>query len=158
MEWSQVINEPVLQNLPYKVELNEWGQITLSPASNKHGMIQAELSGFLREHKTEGKVITECSVRTYKGVKVADVSWGSAVFFQRNGFDTPYPEAPELCAEIISPSNTTAEIEEKISLYLSKGAKEVWVCDEEGCMKIYTCRGETEKSLLFPHIPEKIDF
>ncbi len=157
MEWSQIINDPVLQNLPYKVELNEWGKITLSPASNRHGMIQAELSGFLREHKKQGRVVTECSIRTHKGVKVADVSWGTSAFFQRNQFDTPYKEAPEICVEIVSPSNTAAEIEEKTSLYLSKGAKEVWVCEESGLIKFYTCRGEAEKSLLFPDMPDSMD-
>ena len=27
MEWQQVINNPLLQNLPFKIELNKWGKI-----------------------------------------------------------------------------------------------------------------------------------
>ena len=158
MRWSQVIEDQALQNLPYKIELNEWGNVVLSPASNKHGLLQAEISWFLRENKMNGKAITECSVNTPKGVKVADVAWGSDDFFNRNHIETPYQEAPELCVEIISPSNAAQEIEEKINLYLSKGAKEVWVCDEEGFIKFYTYRGEIENSQLFLNIPKKIEY
>ena len=158
MRWSQVIEDQALQNLPYKIELNEWGNVVLSPASNKHGLLQAEISWFLRENKMNGKAITECSVNTLKGVKVADVAWGSDDFFNRNHIETPYREAPELCVEIISPSNAAQEIEEKINLYLSKGAREVWVCDEEGSIKFYTYRGEIENSQLFLNVPKKIEY
>lgn len=158
MRWSEVINDPTLQNLPYKIELNEWGNIVLSPASNRHGLLQAELAGLLREQRKEGKVLTECSVNTLRGVKVADVAWGSRAFFDRNGVNTPYDEAPELCIEIISPSNSKEEMKEKVTLYLAKGAKEVWVCGEEGTIEFYGYQGRLEKSQLFPTLPEKIEF
>jgi Uma2 family endonuclease len=158
MRWSQVLADPVLQNLPYKIELNEWGKVVLSPASNKHGLLQAELAGFLRDHRGHGKIITECSISTAKGVKVADVAWGSQDFFARNGLETPYREAPELCVEIVSPSNSTLEIEEKVNLYLSKGAREVWVCDEDGRLRCFTCRDSIEHSRLFPNVPDDIPF
>ncbi|XOF33684.1 MAG: hypothetical protein ACL93V_17095 [Candidatus Electrothrix sp. YB6] len=47
-----------------------------------------------------GKVITECSIQTSQGVKVADVAWVSDEFFARYGYDTPYKRAPEICVEI----------------------------------------------------------
>ncbi len=158
MLWSQVIADPALRNLPYKVELNEWGKIVLSPASNKHGLLQAEIAGFLRENRTGGKVITECSISTPKGVKVADVAWGSNDFFARNGLETPYQVSPELCVEILSPSNSTPEIDEKVALYLSKGACEVWVCDEEGLMTFFTHQGRIATSELFPNVPDAVQF
>lgn len=158
MKWSEVIEDSTLQNLPYKVELNEWGNIVLSPASNRHGLLQAEIAGLLRDRRGDGKVLTECSVNTLKGVKVADVAWGSKAFFESNGVTTPYREAPELCVEIISPSNRKQEIEEKINLYLAKGAKEVWVCDEDGVIEFYGYRGKIEKSVLFPDLPKRIGF
>ena len=158
MKWSQVLEDPALQNLPYKIELNEWGNIVLSPASNKHGLLQAEISWFLRQNKKNGKALTECSINTSKGVKVADAAWGADDFFNRNYLETPYQEAPDLCIEIISPSNAAQEIEEKINLYLSQGAREVWVCDEEGFIKFYTSQGEIEASQLFPNAPKKIEY
>jgi Uma2 family endonuclease len=158
MQWAQVIADPVLQNLPYKIELNEWGNIVLSPASNQHGFLQAELAGFFKKNKAQGKVITECSVQTTKGVRVADVAWGSAEFFIRNAFATPYQEAPEVCVEIVSPSNTQREMEEKIDLYLAKGAREVWICDDNGNLQFFTHRGQIEPSGLFPTAPAAIHF
>lgn len=157
MRWSEVIADPTLQNLPYKVELNEGGQIVLSPASNQHGLFQAELTGLLREYKTEGKVLTECSINTLKGVKVADVAWGSKAFFDKNSINTPYDEAPELCIEILSPSNSEKDMEEKITLYLAKGAKEVWVCNEQGKLAYYSYSGQLEKSQLFPKMSAEIN-
>ncbi|MBK1642500.1 hypothetical protein CKO12_11545 [Chromatium okenii] len=156
MQWAQIIEDPILQNLPYKIELNEWGNIVLSPASNKHGLLQAELVGFLRDNKAQGKIITECSVQTTKGVRVADVAWGSTDFFMRNELETPYQEAPELWIEISSPSNSKRELTEKIDLYLAKGAREVWICDDNGNLQLFTHRGQIESSLLFPTVPTQL--
>jgi len=85
MKWSEVIAHKELSNLPFKVELNEWGNIVMSPASNRHGYIQTQLVLELNQQKQSGTVFTECSVETSKGVKVADVVWGSSVFFLENG-------------------------------------------------------------------------
>jgi hypothetical protein len=30
MEWSQVINNPFLRDLPFKIELNKWGKIFMT--------------------------------------------------------------------------------------------------------------------------------
>jgi len=111
MQWLEVLNDSSLKNLPYKIELNEYGQIVMSPASNKHGLLQAEIAFFLRNN-WQGKVLTECSIETNKSVKVADVAWGTTDFFQRNGIDTPYQQAPEICVEITSLSNYQPEIKE----------------------------------------------
>ena len=43
------------------------------------------------------------------------------------GIRTPYPQAPDLCVEIVSPSNSRKEIEAKIGAYLGSGAHEVWI-------------------------------
>ncbi len=156
MQWSEVLNDPSLKNLPYKIELNEYGQIVMSPASNKHGLLQGEIAFFLRNNR-QGKVLTECSIETSKSVKVADVAWGTLDFFQRNGIDTPYQQAPEICVEIISPSNYQPEINEKIRLYLDKGAREVWVCSENGDVEIYNKAGKTDSSVFFEHLPKKFE-
>ncbi|HLC17161.1 MAG TPA: Uma2 family endonuclease [Thermodesulfovibrionia bacterium] len=157
MTWAEVLENPMLRNLPFKIELNEWGNIVMSPASNKHGYLQSELVGFLRQHKRGGKVITECSIDTLQGVKVADVVWGSEDFMRNNGLETPYQQAPEVCIEIVSPSNTEREIKEKINLYLSKGALEVWVCEESGHVLLYGYKGEIESSRFFPEVPKVIE-
>ena len=44
MQWSEVIDNPYLRNLPFKIELNQFGQVLMSPASNLHGSIQAKVT------------------------------------------------------------------------------------------------------------------
>lgn len=146
MEWTDVINDPCLRDLPYKIELNRWGNIEMSPASNRHGIYQAHLSSLLLKQMPSGEVISECSVQTAEGVKVPDVAWCSIEFLQRHGFETPYSESPELCVEIVSPSNSKWEMLEKIQIYLAAGAVEVWLVSEEGKIEFYDHSGQIGQS------------
>ncbi len=141
MEWTSVINNPLLKDLPFKIELNKWGKILMSPASNNHGRLQYEVGRRIDRHKGSGKVIMECSIQTSDGVKVADVAWASDAFIEQYGYTTPYIKAPEICVEITSPSNSKGEIEEKVQLYLAKGAHEVWVVNEDGGTTYYSHEG-----------------
>jgi len=52
MQWSDVLNDKSLSNLPYKIELNEYGQIVMSPASNQHGFLQVEIAFFYAATKS----------------------------------------------------------------------------------------------------------
>jgi len=36
MDWTSVINDPLLKELPFKIELDKWGKILMNPASNTH--------------------------------------------------------------------------------------------------------------------------
>ena len=146
MEWQQVIDNPFLQDLPFKIELNKWGKILMSPATNNHGIRQYEVAKFIDSSKKSGKIIIECSIKTRDGVKVADVAWASDQFIAEHGDQTPYDVAPEICVEIVSPSNTTAEMQEKIELYLEQGAKEVWLCNQKGEISYYSQDGEISQS------------
>jgi Uma2 family endonuclease len=146
MDWASVLNNPFLQDLPFKIELNKWGKILMSPASNHHGMLQSEAVFYLRSNLSGGRVITECSIQTQDGVKVADVAWASDNFLQRNGITTPYQEAPEICIEIVSPSNSRGEIEEKTRLYLTAGAEEVWICKDDGTVSHFSAHGQCRPS------------
>ncbi len=152
MEWSEVINNPLLQNLPFKIELNKFGQLLMSPASNQHGRIQGRLAGVLINKLPGGEVITECSIQTSDGVKVADVAWASTTFIAEFGYTTPYPKAPELCVEIVSPANSKQEISTKVELYLAKGAQEVWVVYEDGRLDIFGHTGQMADSRLAPNV------
>ena len=150
MDWASVIDNPLLRNLPFKIELNRFGQILMSPASNKHGRIQSRTVIALDRGKKSGEVITECSVQTSDGVKVADVAWASDDFIARFGYETPYQKAPEVCVEITSPANSQAEIEHKVELYLARGALEVWVVDEGENVAIHGHVGELAGSEVIP--------
>ena len=157
MNWSEVIAEKNLQDLPYKIELNEWGNIVMSPASNRHSFLQMAIAMLLAAQKSDGHTFNECSVETSLGVKVADVIWGSSDFFSTHQLDTPYPAAPELCIEIMSPSNSMDEMEEKKDLYIERGALEVWICEESGAITFWDIQGKISTSVLFPDFPESIN-
>ena len=157
VEWSNVLDDPTLTELPYKIELNEWGKIEMSPASNLHGMLQTAIAFHLKLLCEGGKAFVECSISTPKNVKVADVVWASSAFYARNGNETPFKEAPEIVVEVASPSNTLEELMGKKQLYFAKGAKEVWLCSEEGVMSFYNPSGKMSESLQCPSFPKTID-
>jgi Uma2 family endonuclease len=150
MNWEEVLNNPFLKDLPFKIELNRFGQILMSPASNKHGRIQFSVGREIDRRKRKGTIITECSIETSDGVKVADVAWASDEFMAEFGEATPYPKAPEICVEITSPSNTKEEIKHKVELYLARGAAEVWVVNQKMALTIFTHTGEIARSNIIP--------
>ncbi len=157
MNWASICENPVLANLPYKIQTDKWGNIVMSLASNKHGIYQAKIVALLSRLMEIGTVIAKCSVETSEGTKVADVAWASTQFIQNNKDMTPFVEAPELCVEILSPSNAIAEMDEKKELYFARGCKEFWVCDSAGNMRFYKNTGELEQSLIFREFPQVVE-
>lgn len=147
--WHSIMENPLFRDVPYKVETTRSGAILMSPASNWHGSAQSQIAFSLRSGRAGGEIITECSILTAEGVKVADVAWASDDFMNTHGYSTPYSIAPEICVEIVSPGNSTYEIETKVNLYLAKGATEVWVVDQEGVVTFFDHGGvRTESSLV----------
>ncbi|MBI5650209.1 MAG: Uma2 family endonuclease [Chloroflexi bacterium] len=146
--WAQVVSNPLLRDLPFKIELNKFGQLLMRPASNKHGNAEYEIGRAIERGRKGGKIIMECSIQTSDGVKVADVAWANDAFIAKYGYDTPYPRAPELCVEVVSPSNSEEELQYKSELYLAKGATEVWVVDEDKRVRYFNAIGEITKSEL----------
>jgi Uma2 family endonuclease len=154
--WQDVLDDPSLKNLPYKIELNRRGQIEMSPATNLHNIFQMAITDLLLECAAHGKRFQECSIETSNGVRVADAVWLSKEFLALHGRITPYTRAPEICVEIISPSNTNEEILEKIGLYLERGALEVWTCNLQGEIKFFDANGTLEHSKLVPGFPTTV--
>ena len=146
MQWSEVIDNPYFKNLPFKIELNRYGKVEMTPASNKHGRLQSLIGALLERTLKKGEALMECSVQTTDGVKVADVAWCSKAFIKQYGYETPYSHAPELCIEIVSPSNSKEEMTNKVQLYLQAGAEEVWIVWENGIVDYYSKTGKLELS------------
>jgi len=156
MSWAEICQDPILKDLPYKIQTDKWGNIVMSPATNEHGIYQAAIVAPLSRLINKGKIIAECSVQTSEGIKVADVAWASEEFMQNNKGKTPFDEAPEICIEILSPSNTGMEMEEKKELYFARGAKEFWVCDKDGNINFYKNTGPLEHSNIILGFPGKL--
>jgi len=47
MQWSEVINNPYFKNFSFKIELNRYGKVEMTPASNKHGRLKSHISALL---------------------------------------------------------------------------------------------------------------
>ncbi|MDX1654415.1 MAG: Uma2 family endonuclease [Candidatus Competibacteraceae bacterium] len=156
MSWADICQDPVLKDLPYKVQTDKWGNIVMSPASNEHGIHQAKIVALLSRLLAKGTIVAECSVQTCEGVKVADVAWASDEFMGRNRGRSPFDQAPELCIEILSPSNTELEMEEKRELYFARGAREFWLCDAEGNIRFFNETGPLENSTIVKDFPGKL--
>jgi Uma2 family endonuclease len=156
LQWADVLRDKSLQNLPYKIELDARGRIVMTPASNLHAHYQTRIVILLRRLVRSGDILTECSIQTLDGVKVPDVAWASDAFLKKHHYETPYTAAPEICIEIVSPSNRRDEMDEKITLYLAKGAREVWLCDEKGNVSFADHAGRLKKSKLVARFPSKI--
>lgn len=88
MQWADVLANPFLEDLPFKIELNRWGRIEMSPASNQHGLVQVDIASELRQ-KPGGRVLVRCSIQTSDGVRVADVAWISDERLARFAGATP---------------------------------------------------------------------
>ena len=130
MTWDDVLADPSLKDLPYKIELNREGQIVMSPAGRPHALMQMKIASELMA-RPGGVVLGECGIQTSDGVRVPDVMWASDGWLAADHPD-PAPVAPEICVEVVSPGNSAREIEHKVGLYLQAGAREVWVVTVDG--------------------------
>ena len=158
MRWQEVCEHPSLNNLPFRIELDEYGRIVMTPVKVSHSAFQGEIEFILRSLLNNGKTLPECAVTTSKGTKVADVAWASLALFNTIKDEVECSIAPEICVEVVSASNSKQEINEKQHLFLEAGAQEFWACDEEGKLKFYNSAGELTSSLLAPEFPKKIEW
>ena len=157
MKWQDVCEDPRLNDLPYKIELNEYGKIVMSPQKVYHSILQGKIENLLRRYQKIGEVFPECAIHTDKGTKVADVVWVSEARYQIIKKETECSVAPELCVEIFSDSNTQKEMNEKKALYFAQGAEEFWLCSENGDITFFDSSGQRSSSSLIPDFPDKID-
>lgn len=156
MKWQEVCEHPSLKNLPFKIELNADGKILMTPVKVCHSALQGELEFLLRSFLRSGKTLPECAISTREGTKVADVAWVSDEIFEKIKNEVECSICPEICVEVFSSSNTKKEMEEKRKLYLEQGAKEFWICTEEGDVEFFNAYGELEDSCLVPNFPKHI--
>ena len=156
MDWAEVINHPSLQDLPFKIETNKFGQVLKTRQKVRRSIIRGEMNYLLQQQNSSGLTITNCAIRTSKGTKGADVDWASMEIIQKIKDETDASIAPEICVEVVSMSNTNREMETKRRLYFEKGAQEVWICNEYGEVGFFNDTGEIEESVWFPEFPKKI--
>jgi Uma2 family endonuclease len=110
-------------------ELDEGELIAVPPVFGLHGKIQAETAYHLRNFAGQelGLVLVEAGFRLSRDTVLApDVSFIRAERARMLDLESRFECAPDLAVEVISPSETAAEIAHKVSHYLHAGAL-VWV-------------------------------
>ncbi|WP_417909727.1 Uma2 family endonuclease [Candidatus Electronema sp. PJ] len=157
MNWQEVCEHPSLHDLPFKIELTEEGKLLMTPVKIYHAALQGELEFLLRSLLRSGKTLPECAIHTRKGIRVADVVWASEGVFAKIKHESACSVCPEICIEVVSASNTAEEMREKRKLYFEQGAKEVWLCTEQGEMIFFAAQGKREHSALVPAFPNRIE-
>ena len=155
--WEALCADPALRDLNYKVETNEYGQLIMSPLNPRHGRRQMKIGQLFARLLRGGESAVETPVWTPDhGTKAADVTWAPRAFWQRHDGEPELLEAPSICVEVLSPTNTKGEITGKRELYFERGAREVWVCDLEGRMTFYGPAGALERSVICPKFPAQV--
>ena len=139
--WEELGADLELAKLPYKIETDRLGRILMSPPPFfDHVRHVARIIELLHGHLPAGKALPETPVVTSDGVKVTDAAWISAGYAAELEGKHPaaLERAPEICVEVLSPSNTVEEMAEKSALYFEAGAQEVWLCGLDGKIAFYT--------------------
>jgi Uma2 family endonuclease len=136
--WDEVLADPELKKIAGRVETDRHGRVVMSPPpAPRHGRLQAEVAALLKKFLSRGTTVTECPVSTADGVKAVVVAWASPESWEELGNRTVFIRCPEICVEVVSPSNTEEEIREKMALYFDAGAREVWICGVFGEANFY---------------------
>jgi Uma2 family endonuclease len=117
--------DPYYAKVPGKIELDVWGRLLMTPPNVYHGTVQGRLCQKLAA--LGGETSVETPIATATALFVTDVAWSSSEFARRHAGETPLMSAPEICIEVVSPSNSIKELREKVSAYLAAGAAEAWI-------------------------------
>jgi Uma2 family endonuclease len=110
-----------------------WGQVVISTRPKmRHSRIQYRLVELLRP-LVEGKGVVAAEV-PFRALPEYDLRGADVAFVSRSRWEAADADdnlhgSPELVIEVLSRSNTKAEMREKAALYLSTGSQGFWVVD-----------------------------
>jgi len=119
----------------YRYDLIKGELRRMSPAGGKHGIIVANLTIEIGQHVREHNLGIVFGAETgFKLESNPDTVLAPDIAFVRRDrvpagdfSEKFWAMPPDLVVEVVSPSNTRREIEEKIQTYLDTGVKSVWI-------------------------------
>ncbi len=115
-----------------RFELDEGELIVEASPTFRHNIIRARIGRFLRDfvlaHRL-GAVAEENDFRiTSNVVRNPDIAFITAELLHRIDVDrSPIEGVPTLAVEVVSPSNSAADMAKKVHQYLDAGCQAVWV-------------------------------
>ncbi len=114
-------------------ELIEGELIEMSGPNVQHGLIISHLFHYLDSFLASnqlGRVLNNAAFElNSKNSPIPDLAFISAKRLIGLDFTKPFPGAPDLAIEVMSPSDKWSDVSKKVQLYREAGAKLVWVID-----------------------------
>ncbi len=151
--------EEELQALPDDGYIHEVvnGELVMSPKNNFHhegicSRLQFALESFNRAHRLG--VVRGSSTGFWmfnRNCRAPDISFIPKARLQHLNFNPTsrrfFPGAPDLAVEVLSPSNTRAEIDARLKDFFASGTQIAWVINpDEECVEV--CHSPIQRKLL----------
>lgn len=138
----------------YRVELVEGRLVREQLPGPEHGWLAVELSTRIAEHVRRHRLGLTLGVTGFvladdpPTVRGPDIAFIARENLPEGGLPRSYWRIPpDLAVEVVSPSNTRAEIREKVLEYLSAGTRLVWVV-EPRTRSVTVYRSRTDVQVL----------
>ena len=142
--WTRLGAEP---DNPDRYELDEFGELIVSPRpTTAHQRVDERSPGLLRRIWYGGGSRSRCIRIAASGYP--DVVWMAPERWALCNDQTPLQTVPDVCVEVVSPSNTREEILMKVGAYLRGGAREAIVVGLKGDVEFFGPGGKLEASAL----------
>ncbi|HEY0791590.1 MAG TPA: Uma2 family endonuclease [Chthoniobacterales bacterium] len=158
--WEQLVNDSALAETIEKVETDREGNLVVSPPPRKpHPRRANRIAKLLDRLLPTGFWQVDDTVSTPEGVKVPDVAWYGqerAAASDADQDEILSTVAPDVCVEVLSPSNSARDLHRKMEAYFAVGVREVWVCKRQGKMSFYGPLGTLDCSAICPAFPDQI--
>lgn len=155
----RVWTEAELEALPEDGYIHEVvdGELVMSPKNNwQHGDICAELLMVMRAHAKSNHLGAVWDSSTGFWMENLNCRAPDISFVQKErlrGFKRRearfFRGAPDLAVEILSPSNTRRDVDERLKDYFTSGARLAWIIDPDREL-VEICHSPTQRRLLGP--------
>jgi Uma2 family endonuclease len=149
---TRLMNFAEFEQLPeprgfHHYELRHGELVQVAPPKSDHFMVQQRLRDLLDQAAAgAGRAFTEVGFRALPEgeFRVADVAYASNERWTRFKTESYFLSAPELVVEVLSPSNSAAEMLDKEQICLENGCREFWIVDiDRRQVKVSTPDGHT---------------
>ena len=141
-------------------ELRHGELVQVTPPKFKHRLIQNRLVDLLRPAAPSGGFVS--MEFDFRALPEHELRTADVAFVTKERLETIDPEdnlhgAPDLMIEVLSPSNTVAEMNDREKLCLENGCREFWVIDPElRQVKVSTPDGITTTYRAGQEIPLRV--
>jgi Uma2 family endonuclease len=131
----------------YRYELRHGELLQVPFPKLKHSLIQKRLYDLIEQASAgAGEAYVELGFRALSDgeYRRADVAWVSKSRWAEQDVEGYFRSAPDIMIEVLSPSNTVAEMLDKEQLCLENGSLEFWIVDiDRRQIKVSTPDGHT---------------